>query len=80
MSENEKLYEIVFKVIDKDVKPFVEADGGKIKLKKVENGIVWVQLSGACAGCPGAIMTLRGGVEKILKAKIKEVKAVKLAY
>lgn len=80
MNENEKLYEIVSKVIDKDVKPFIEADGGKIKLKKVENGFVWVQLSGACAGCPGAIMTLRGGIERILKAKIKEVKAVKLAY
>lgn len=80
MSGNEKLYETVSKVIDKDVKPFIEADGGKIKLKKVENGIVYVQLSGACAGCPGAIMTLRGGVERILKAKIKEVKAVKLEY
>ncbi|MGQ9820067.1 MAG: NifU family protein [Candidatus Kapaibacteriales bacterium] len=80
MSENEKLYEIVSKVIDTDVRPFIEADGGKIKLKKVENGIVWVQLSGACSGCPGAIMTLRGGVERVLKAKIKEIKTVKLAY
>lgn len=80
MKENEELFEIVSKVIERDIKPFIEADGGRIKLKKVENGIVWVQLSGACAGCPGAIMTLRGGVERILRTKISEVKAVKLAY
>jgi Fe-S cluster biogenesis protein NfuA len=48
-------------------------------LRKVDSGVVYVSLSGACAGCPGAVMTLRGGVERILKMRIKEVKAVKLA-
>lgn len=78
--EEKKFYDEVKKVIEKDIKPFIEADGGRIVLKKAENGIVYVALSGACAGCPGAAMTLRGGVERILKMKIREVKAVKLVY
>ncbi|MGB9851597.1 MAG: NifU family protein [Candidatus Kapaibacteriota bacterium] len=77
---NDEFFDEVKKVIEKDIKPFIEADGGRIVLKRAENGIVYVSLSGACAGCPGSAMTLRGGVERILKMKIKEVKAVKLVY
>lgn len=80
MNEDERLFQEVKKVIEREIKPIIEADGGRIMLKKVAGGIVYVSLSGACAGCPGAVMTLRGGVEKILKMRIKEVKAVKLAY
>lgn len=77
---NDDLYKKVEQVIENDIRPFIEADGGRIKLKKVENHTVYVELSGACAGCPGAAMTLRGGVERILKIKIQEVESVKLAY
>ncbi|MGB9770456.1 MAG: NifU family protein [Candidatus Kapaibacteriota bacterium] len=77
---NDEFFDEVKKVIEEDIKPFIEADGGRIVLKRAENGIVYVSLSGACAGCPGSAMTLRGGVERILKMKIKEVKAVKLVY
>ncbi|MCK5741813.1 MAG: NifU family protein, partial [Chlorobi bacterium] len=45
-----------------------------------DDGVVFVELAGACAGCPGAAMTLKGGVERILQAKLPEVKEVKLAY
>jgi Fe-S cluster biogenesis protein NfuA len=72
--------EQVKQVIEKEIRPFIEADGGKIELKNIDNGIVYVQLAGACAGCPGAIMTLKGGVESILKNKFAEIKEVKLAY
>jgi Fe-S cluster biogenesis protein NfuA len=75
------LYERVKGIIDKEIRPFIESDGGKIVLKEVlEDGTVYVQLAGACAGCPGATMTLKGGVERILKMKIDGVKEVKLAY
>lgn len=77
--ENE-LFDKVKNIIENDIRPYIEADGGRINLKSVENGIVYVTLSGACAGCPGAAMTLKGGVERILKAKIDDVKGVKLAY
>lgn len=75
------LFERVKGIIDKEIRPFIESDGGKIELKEVlEDGTVYVQLAGACAGCPGATMTLKGGVERILKMKIDGVKEVKLAY
>lgn len=78
--DDNELFNEVKSVIERDIRPFIEADGGKIKLKSVIDGIVYIQLAGACSGCPGAAMTLRGGVERILKTKIKDVKAVKLAY
>ncbi|MCX7909882.1 MAG: NifU family protein [Ignavibacteria bacterium] len=78
--DNKEFFDEVKKVIDRDIRPFIEADGGRIILKKAVDGIVYVSLSGACAGCPGAVMTLRGGVERILKMKVKEVKSVKLIY
>lgn len=82
MSEVVKsLFDQVNEVIEADIRPFIEADGGRIYLKSVEaDGTVFVELAGACAGCPGAAMTLKGGVERILRSKISEVKEVKLAY
>jgi Fe-S cluster biogenesis protein NfuA len=79
-TDTNKLFDEVKNVIEHDIRPFIEADGGKINLKSVVDGVVYIQLSGACSGCPGAAMTLRGGVERILKMKIHDVKAVKLAY
>jgi len=67
--------ERVEKVIDK-IRPALQADGGNIELVDVVDGIVKVKLMGACAGCPGAQMTLKMGVEKALKEEIPEVKSV----
>ncbi len=63
-------------VIEKEIRPALAQDGGNISFKKFENGIVYVQLQGACACCPGAQMTLKMGVERHLKEKIPEVKSV----
>jgi Fe-S cluster biogenesis protein NfuA len=79
-ANDENLFQSVNEIIEKDIRPYIEADGGQIKLKSVEEGIVYVHLSGACAGCPGAAMTLKQGVERILKMKQPDVKEVKLAY
>ena len=80
MADNDILYQNVSNIIEKEIKPYIEADGGNINLKSVDEGVVYVQLSGACAGCPGAAMTLKGGVERILKMKLSDVKEVRLAY
>jgi Fe-S cluster biogenesis protein NfuA len=64
--------ERVQKVID-EVRPNLQADGGDIELVDVEDGIVKVQLKGACAGCPMSTMTVKWGVENLLKKKIPEV-------
>jgi len=67
--------ERVEKVIEK-IRPVLQADGGNIELVDVVDGVVQVRLMGACAGCPGAQMTLKMGVEKALKEEIPEVKSV----
>ena len=60
-----------------DIRPHLQADGGDIELVEVtEDGIVKVRLVGACAGCPGAQMTLQLGVERAVKERVPEVKAV----
>lgn len=60
----------------KKIRPALEADGGGIELVDVVDGVVQVRLKGACQGCPGAQMTLKMGVERILKEEVPEVKSV----
>ncbi len=52
------------------IRPQLQMDGGDIELVSVEGKIVKVQLKGACSGCPGATMTLKMGVERILKREV----------
>ncbi len=63
-------------VID-EIRPNLQADGGDIELVDVtEGGIVRVRLQGACHGCPGAAMTLKMGVERLLRRRIPEIQGV----
>lgn len=61
-----------------EIRPMLQADGGDVELVDInENeGLVKLRLTGACAGCPFSQMTLKNGIEKILKEKIPEVKKV----
>jgi Fe-S cluster biogenesis protein NfuA len=61
------------------IRPMLQADGGDVELIDVENGIVKVRLTGACKGCPMSQMTLKNGIERLLKKEIPEVKAVESA-
>lgn len=65
-------------VLDK-IRPQLQADGGDVELVSCQDGVVKVRLQGACAGCPMSQMTLRNGIERILKQEIPEVKAVEPA-
>lgn len=58
------------------IRPALERDGGNVELVEVEDGTVKVKLVGACAGCPMSTMTLKNGIERILKQEIPEVKEV----
>jgi Fe-S cluster biogenesis protein NfuA len=69
------MQEKVQAAIDK-IRPMLQADGGDVELIGVENGIVKVRLKGACAGCPMSRMTLKNGIERVLKQQIPEIKAV----
>jgi len=58
------------------IRPALQADGGDVELVDVNDGVVKVKLTGACGGCPMATMTLRNGIERVLKEEVPEVKEV----
>ncbi len=63
-------------VLDTKIRPAVARDGGDIKFKSFNNGVVQVELQGACSGCPSSLMTLKQGVQNLLKHYVKEVNSV----
>lgn len=67
--------EQVEKVLN-EIRPNLQADGGDVEFVDVSDGIVKVRLTGSCAGCPMSTLTLKMGIEKLLKEKIAEVKEV----
>jgi len=67
--------EKIREIIDK-IRPMLQADGGDVEFVDFENGVVTVRLQGACAGCAMAQMTLKNGIERLLKQEIPEVKSV----
>jgi Fe-S cluster biogenesis protein NfuA len=58
------------------IRPALQADGGDVELVEAKDGVVKVRLTGACGGCPMSQMTLRMGIERILKKEVPEVKEV----
>lgn len=67
--------EKVEKVLDK-IRPSLMADGGNVELVDVEDGVVKVRLTGACGGCPMSQMTLKMGIERLLKQELPEIQEV----
>jgi Fe-S cluster biogenesis protein NfuA len=63
-------------VVLDEIRPALKADGGDVELVGVKDGIVSVRLTGACGGCPMSTMTLKMGIERLLKQKLPEVKQV----
>ena len=66
----------IIDVLDTKIRPAVARDGGDIKFKSFEKGIVKVELQGSCSGCPSSLMTLKQGVQNLLKHYVKEVNSV----
>jgi len=62
-------------VLDK-IRPSLMADGGNVELISVNDGVVKVKLTGACGGCPMSTLTLKMGIERIVKQEIPEIKEV----
>lgn len=63
-------------VLEEYIKPAVEMDGGAIKLASYKEGVVTVKLQGSCSGCPSSTITLKNGIENLLKRMVPEVKEV----
>ena len=58
------------------IRPSLVADGGNVELIDVNDGVVKLKLTGACAGCPLSTLTLKNGIERFLKQEIPEIKEV----
>ena len=81
-SENETDSETVQQIkhlIDTRVRPAVAMDGGDIIFERYENGWVWLEMQGACSGCPSSTATLKSGIENMMKHYIPEVRGVRSA-
>mgnify|MGYP003331907066 CR=1 FL=1 len=66
----------IIEVLDQYIRPAVEQDGGLITFKDLNEGIVTVQMRGSCSGCPSSMVTLKAGIEGMMKRMIPEVKEV----
>lgn len=75
-SENADVVQKVKEILENYVKPAVEMDGGAIQFKKFENGVVTLMLQGSCSGCPSSMITLKAGIEQMMKRMIPEVEEV----
>ncbi|HCD68749.1 MAG TPA: NifU family protein [Bacteroidetes bacterium] len=76
---DEEESEVVIKIkqlLEDHVRPAVEMDGGAIDFKSFEKGVVTVTMKGSCSGCPSSTLTLKAGIENLLKRMIPEVDAV----
>ena len=66
----------IIDLLDNYVRPAVEQDGGNITFKSFHEGVVTVNLQGSCSGCPSATVTLKSGIENLLKRMVPEVQSV----
>ncbi len=74
--EGTEVEEKIKQILEEYIKPAVEQDGGAISFHSYNDGIVKVLLQGACSGCPSATITLKAGIENLLKKMIPDVKEV----
>ncbi len=72
----ENLERKIIDILDEYIKPAVEMDGGAISFHSFDEGTVKVTLQGSCSGCPSSTVTLKAGIENLLKRMVPEVKAV----
>ena len=74
-NKNETINKII-EVLNTKIRPAVARDGGDIKFRSFDKGVVKVELQGSCSGCPSSLMTLKQGVQNLLKHYVKEVNSV----
>ncbi len=62
-----------------EIRPYLVKDGGNVELVDIENNVVKVKLLGACGSCPSSLMTLKMGIERVLKDRVPEIESVEQA-
>ena len=76
LSSKKEIDKKIINILDEYIKPAVEQDGGAIQFESFKRGTVTVSLQGACSGCPSSMITLKSGIEKLLKRFVPEVEEV----
>jgi Thioredoxin-like proteins and domains len=76
LTENADVVARIKELLENYVKPAVEMDGGAISFKNYKDGVVSLVLQGSCSGCPSSVVTLKSGIEGMMKRMIPEVKEV----
>ena len=71
----ENLRQRVEEALDQ-IRPAIEMDGGIVELNEIVDGVAYVEMKGACGGCPSSTMTLKAGIERIICEQVPEIKAV----
>jgi Fe-S cluster biogenesis protein NfuA len=75
--ENAEIVAEIIEILDEKVRPAVAQDGGDIIFDRFEEGIVYLKMQGACSGCPSSTLTLKSGIENMLKHYVPEVTEVR---
>jgi Fe-S cluster biogenesis protein NfuA len=75
-ADDDDVVKRIKELLDNYVKPAVEMDGGAIQFKSYDSGVVNLMLQGSCSGCPSSMITLKSGIEGMMKRMIPEVKEV----
>ena len=73
---DQEILDAVNVVMAEEISPALASHGGGATVTKVENGAVFVELEGGCKGCPGARMTMKNGIESLLKERVPDVEEV----
>ncbi|MBS1746327.1 MAG: NifU family protein [Bacteroidetes bacterium] len=76
LSNDTDVVKRIKELLDNYVRPAVEMDGGAIQFRNYEDGVVSLMLQGSCSGCPSSMVTLKAGIESMMKRMIPEVKEV----
>ncbi len=74
--KEQEIVDQIEELIEERIKPAVAQDGGDIRFIKFEKGIVFLEMRGACSGCPSSVLTLKSGIENMLKYYIPEIVSV----
>ena len=74
--EDQEVVSQIQQLLDTKIKPAVAQDGGDVEFNRFHDGVVYLTLQGSCVGCPSSTMTLKSGIENLLKHYVREVKSV----
>lgn len=76
LSDDRDVVKRIKEILENYIKPAVEMDGGAIRFVSYQNGVLNLDMQGACSGCPSSMVTLKAGIERIMKKNIPEVQEV----